>query len=89
MLFISVVILVLLIAAFVYVQNLKDVYYGYGQAVAYISHFDAKVTYKKGTLKFEVREGYTDHYMEGLADSVCKLLLKNGFANKVNIEKPA
>ena len=61
-----------------YIAVIKDIYYGYGQAVIMIYNCKAKVTYNKQfhTLSFEMKnrsESYGGH----LGKSVYKLLVKN------------
>lgn len=70
--------LIVAAAILIYTLNLKDVYYGYGQAVTYIHNCDAKVTYENGMLSFDFPNGNSDNYMCSLGNQVYKLLVKNG-----------
>ena len=55
--------------------------------VVRIYQCSAVVTYEEGILRFEFRGGGSDCYIGSLADSVFRLLLKNGFVDKINTEK--
>jgi hypothetical protein len=72
----NLVYLVSIIAIWVYILNLKDVYYAYGRAVA-LKQAGAKITYD-GSLTFTFPNGNTEVYMDTLAKSTMRLFKKNG-----------
>jgi hypothetical protein len=62
-----------------WLMTIKDVYYGFGRAVALIGN-GALVEYKKDqSLTFIINEKCTESFIGHLGDAVYKLLLKNGF----------
>lgn len=79
--------IVMIIAFFLYSLHLKDVYYGYGRAVALIYKGKAEVTYDQhGSLTFNFPNGGAEVYLCHLGSSVTKLLRKGGMIDDSNFK---
>jgi hypothetical protein len=75
--------IILAVAAFVCQLHIKDVYYGFGRAVALIGN-GATIRYEKDqALTFIISDRLQETYIGHLGDSVYKLLLKNGFIREL------
>lgn len=71
------------IGLIVYILHIKDVYYGYGRAVALIFKSGAVVNYDQHkTLTFKFKDGGSEVYIGHLGNAVTNLLLKNKIIDK-------
>jgi hypothetical protein len=79
--------IVILIALFVYSLHLKDIYYGYGRAVALIYTGKAVPSYyEDGSLKFTFPDGSQEMYLCGIGRSVTKMLRKGGTITDIHFD---
>lgn len=89
MLLLGAVLTALLIAFTVYTVNLKDVYYGYGRAVAMIHFAGMKVKVDDaGGLRFKHPQSCREEiYIGHLAEAVTILLVKNKIVPASHLKK--